>query len=913
MAGAGWETMLVNVKPHAPALLQSLGRMLGEVDTALASFDHLAVHRRLKWDLTQAGWAQEHLDTVGNPKRRSMVQSILNVFSNETSPALRQLPHSVTHNDANDFNVLVHGVGYDARVTGLIDFGDAVCTPTICNLAIALAYAMLGKRDPLAAAAHVTTGYHAAHALSAEELIVLWSLVRTRLCVSVVNSAIRKSEDPHDPYISISETPAWELLDHLESVHPRLAHYTLRDACGLPAVAATPAVESWLRNVSVPFASLVTPSLHDAPALVFDLSIGSLDLGLADELTTTRAFTDALFANMSKAIVATGIGRYDEPRLIYANDDFATMTEDGIEYRTVHLGLDVFQPAGSQIFAPLDGEVHSFADNTARLDYGPCIVLKHEPTAGVVFYTLYGHLSRSSLADLHVGQRFTAGSPLATMGDYPINGDWPPHLHFQIITDLLGFSGTFPGVARPSDRNLWRSLSPDANLIARVPADRFPQPEPTTQQVGTGRALHMGHNLSISYREPIHMARGRAQYLFDTDGRKYLDVYNNVPHVGHNHPYIVRAAQRQLAVLNTNTRYLQSQSTRYTTRLASMFPPDLSVVYMTASGSEATELALRLARAHSRSRDLIVSDGAYHGHTTSLIDISPYKAEGPGGLGLPDWVHKADVPDIYRGKYRATSVQSDADCASLYTRDLKALIDAIVARCRGFCGYIIESIPSVAGQIVLPTGYLAAAYAHVRAAGGVCIADEVQTGFGRIGTHLWAFEQYGVIPDIVALGKPIGNGYPMGAVITSPAIAASFDNGMEFFSTFGGSTVACAVGDAMLDVLQHEHLMEHARVIGDSLLTKLRDMQATFPILGDVRGLGMMLGVELVLDQSTRAPATMQASYICNRMKDTGILIGSDGPFHNVLKIRGPLCLTATDVDAFIATLATVLNEDGAR
>ncbi len=905
--------LLVSTKPHTEAVLRSFGRLLGSVDHALLDFDHPSAHRESTWDLARAGWITSHLDLITNIGRRKLIDINLATFLTVTLPVLSNLRHSTTHNDANDYNVLVEGTGYEALTTGLIDFGDAIFTPTVCNLAIALAYAMLGKRDPLTAAAQVTHGYHAIHPLTASEIDVLFQLVVTRLCVSVVNSAIRKCETPDDPYLTVSEAPAWALLEQLSSVHPRLATYKLRAACGLSPVPHTPAVESWLRTRRSQFASLVTPNLGTEPIRVFDLSVGSLDLGLAEETASTRDFTEKLFAQMRRANAPSGIGRYDEARLIYANDDFSTVTEDGVEYRTIHIGLDVFQPSGAPVFAPLDGEVHSFADNKARLDYGPCIILKHTASPSISFYTLYGHLSRPSLDGLQVGQHIARGTQLATIGDFPINGDWPPHLHFQIITDMLDFTGTYPGVSRPSDRDVWCSLSPDGNLIAGIPEASFPPTEPSNNALQLARQQHSGGNLSLSYRTPIQLVRGQGQYLFDDTGHRYLDCYNNVPHVGHSHPSVVRAAQRQLAVLNTNTRYLHHQHARYTQRLAALFPSDLSVVFLTASGSEATELAIRLARAHTGKRNLIVSEGAYHGHTNTLIDVSPYKAEGPGGTGLPGWVYKADLPDCYRGVYRISSDHSEAQCANNYALDLKVLVDRIVATRTGLCGYILESIPSVGGQIVLPETYLAQAYAIIREAGGLCIADEVQTGFGRIGSHLWAFEQHRVTPDIVALGKPIGNGYPMGAVVTTPAIAASFDNGMEFFSTFGGSTVACAVGNAVIDVLQSERLMDNAREVGNYLRAGLCALQRDHAIIGDVRGLGLMLGVELVLDRTAQTPAPIQAGYICNRMKDKGILIGTDGIDHNVLKIRGPMCLGVPDAEHFLAALSDVLVEDGAR
>jgi 4-aminobutyrate aminotransferase-like enzyme len=394
----------------------------------------------------------------------------------------------------------------------------------------------------------------------------------------------------------------------------------------------------------------------------------------------------------------------------------------------------------------------------------------------------------------------------------------------------------------------------------------------------------LGSNLSIAYEKPLNIVRGEMQYLYDHEGRRYLDAYNNVAHVGHCHTKVVAAGHEQMQLLNTNTRYLSDLIIRYAESLTATLPDPLSVCYFVNSGSEANELALRLARAHTKARDLIVLDHAYHGNTTTLIDISPYKHDGPGGEGAPSWVHKARLP----------TSEHDAD-------DVIDLLAQIQTR---LCGFIAESMPSVAGQIVLPDGYLRKVYEAVRLAGGVCIADEVQTGYGRIGTHFWAFEKYGVVPDIVVLGKPIGNGHPLGAVIMTREIADSFDNGMEFFSTFGGNNVSCAIGLAVLEVVQEEKLQSHALEVGEQLLNGLRALQLRHEIVADVRGSGLFLGVEL---SKNGAPATHEANRIANRMREEGILLGTDGPFHNVIKIRPPMPFSHTDADLLLTTLGELL------
>jgi 4-aminobutyrate aminotransferase-like enzyme len=417
----------------------------------------------------------------------------------------------------------------------------------------------------------------------------------------------------------------------------------------------------------------------------------------------------------------------------------------------------------------------------------------------------------------------------------------------------------------------------------------------------------IGRNVSVGYRHPLHIVRGSMQYLFDADGRRYLDAYNNVPHVGHCHPRVVEAAERQMRALNTNTRYLHGNLQAYAERLIATLPEPLRVCYFVNSGSEANELALRLARAHTRRRDLIVLDAAYHGNTTTLIDISPYKFNGPGGEGKPPWLHVVPLPDVYRSRRAEPGRAPGGQAGAMHAAAVSAVIDEMRARGNGLGGFIAESCPSVGGQIMLPPGYLAAVYEAVRDIGGVCIADEVQTAYGRIGSRFYAFEEHDVVPDIVVLGKPIGNGHPIGAVVTTRKIAASFDNGMEFFSTFGGNTVSCAVGLAVLDVMEEEQLQAHAAQVGVHLLERLRPLVERPSLAGDVRGSGLFIGVELVRDRETLEPATAEASDVVNRLREEGILIGTDGPHHNVLKIRPPMPFTIEDADRLASSLASLL------
>jgi 4-aminobutyrate aminotransferase-like enzyme len=469
---------------------------------------------------------------------------------------------------------------------------------------------------------------------------------------------------------------------------------------------------------------------------------------------------------------------------------------------------------------------------------------------------------------------------------------------------MLDLGVDFPGVARPSFRRAWSSLCPDPNLIAQVPAALFPTPTPSKDETLLRRQQAFGGNLSIAYRSPVRIVRGWMQYLFDDEGRRYVDAYNNVPHVGHCHPRVVEAGAAQMRVLNTNTRYLNDVVNEYAERLAATLPAPLRVTYLVNSASEANELAIRLARAYTGARDMIVVEGAYHGNTTTLIDVSPYKHAGRGGEGAPDWVHTVPLADDYRGPHK----RGDPAAGARYAAHVGAVIGRLGAMRRQLAAFIAETCPSVGGQIVFPPGYLADVYARVREAGGLTIADEVQTGLGRMGTHYWAFEAQGVVPDIVVMGKPLGNGHPIGAVVTTRAIADAFDNGMEYFSTFGGNTVSCAIGLAVLDVVRDERLQSHALAIGNRMLDALRPLVDRYPLVGDVRGSGLFLGVELVRNRETLDPAGAEASFVVNRMRERGVLAGTDGPYHNVVKIRPPMPIAEGDADLIVAELTRAVE-----
>jgi len=409
------------------------------------------------------------------------------------------------------------------------------------------------------------------------------------------------------------------------------------------------------------------------------------------------------------------------------------------------------------------------------------------------------------------------------------------------------------------------------------------------------RNRHISSSLSLAHGTPLHIVRGEMQYLHAADGTRYLDLVNNVSHVGHCNPHVVEAGRRQMGVLNTNSRYLYAELTDYLSRISETLPERLCVGFLVNSGSEANELAVRLARAFTGMQDMVVLDGAYHGHTGMLIELSPYKFKGPGGKGSPEpWVHVLPIPDSYRRE----------------GKDFFREADSVIGNSGGVAGLLIETMLSCAGQVPLPKGYLEAVSEAVRKEGGLLIADEVQVGFGRVGSSMWAFDDSEVTPDIVVMGKPMGNGHPMGAVFTTKEVASAFGE-MEFFSTFGGNPVSCAIGSAVLDVIEQEKLMEGASSLGKRLMDGLNSLMDSHQIVGDVRGRGLFLGIELVRDRATKEPADIEAAFLVDMMREKGVLLSTDGPLHNVIKIKPPMVLTAYDVDDALQKLDETLANCG--
>ncbi len=447
----------------------------------------------------------------------------------------------------------------------------------------------------------------------------------------------------------------------------------------------------------------------------------------------------------------------------------------------------------------------------------------------------------------------------------------------------------------------WIAINPifAQNEFRKAAGLRTDTPQ-STASIISQRHRSISPILSLSYEKPIYMKGAAFQYMYDAYGNAYLDAYNNIPHVGHLHPKVVTAGQRAMARLNTNTRYLYDDLNVYSEKLLAKFPKELSKVFFVNSGSAASDLAIRLATYFTKKKKIVVMEHGYHGHTRNGIEISDYKFNNKKGLGKQDHIIKAEIPDTYNGKYK----NNDGTAGLAYANDL---ISQIMWSKNEIAAFISEPIVGCAGQVPLAKGYLAAIYPEIRKQGGVCISDEVQTGFGRLGDVFWGFEAQAVVPDIVVLGKPMGNGHPMGAVVCTEEIAKSFESGVEFFSSFGGNPVSMAIGLAVLDVIEEEQLQQNALEVGNYYQNELRKLQKENPCIGDIRGSGLFIGIEIIHPQN-QSPNRALAHQIKNNLRNQHILISTDGPFDNVIKSKPPICFTKKDVDRVINAIMEVLG-----
>lgn len=428
------------------------------------------------------------------------------------------------------------------------------------------------------------------------------------------------------------------------------------------------------------------------------------------------------------------------------------------------------------------------------------------------------------------------------------------------------------------------------------------------------RNKYMGKSCQLFYKnDPLKITHGKGAYMFDERGNRYLDGVNNVAHVGHCQEYVVKAGTVQMSQLATNNRFLHHELTQFCEKIADLMPSNLSVVFFTNSGSEANDLALRLARARTNGKGIIAMDYAYHGHLISLMKISPYKYKSAAAVTSycpNDSIRIVPSPDVYNGQYNSNHM-SKRLAGKLYAGEVRKAIQDLKRQGTRVAGFIAESYQSCGGQIFPPKPYYKKVYQYLKDVGGVTIADEVQTGYARMGSHFCAFQKEQVRPQIVTLAKAIGNGHPVGIVITTEEIAESFAaTGVSYFNTYGGNPVSCAILNAVLNAIEKEKLQQNALITGRFLLKRLKKLKQKFKIIGDVRGAGLFIGIELVKDRSTREPAGGVANWMSFYMKSVHrVLVSVDGPNENVLKLKPPLVFSIEEAEAFLSAFQSTLEE----
>jgi 4-aminobutyrate aminotransferase-like enzyme len=533
----------------------------------------------------------------------------------------------------------------------------------------------------------------------------------------------------------------------------------------------------------------------------------------------------------------------------------------------------VFAPAGQPVRAPVAGRLEDVAaaEMTIRLDAGGYLRLHGiEPIIGQD-----GTLIPAGTIVGHVAERTDAG---------------PTRVHVQLST-----SPGQPGLGDARRATEWRALCPDPSALVGADAAASPPRDPRGERLR--RAAVVAGAQELYYAEPMEMVRGWRQYLYDSGGRPYLDMVNNVAAVGHSHPAVTAAASRQLRLLNTNSRFLYESMVGYAERLSALLPDELDRVFLVNSGSEACDLALQLARIATGRHDVIALEGAYHGWTGAIFEVCTAPGDNPHWRETkPPWIHVAEQPNPYRGAH--------GDDAAAYAR-------SVADACAGAppAAFISEPMLGNQGAVEPPAGYLQLAYDAVRAAGGICIADEIQVGLARTGETFWAFQHEGVVPDIVTVAKAAGNGHPVGAVICRHDIADALGARASFFSSPGGGPVSCEVGSAVLDAIGSDRLQENAAVVGAELTRGLTALAQRHPAIGAVHGRGLYQGVDLVTDRETKEPDRRLARAVCERLRRLGVIEQPTGDAGNVLKVKPPMCLTADDARLYVAALDRALSD----
>ena len=838
---------------HLPArLMAELGALCARVDQALADFDHPGLERTLQWDPRHAQALIAHLlPVLRDETRREQVARVASEAGQILATLVDQLPTQAVHLDITDDNVVwSRDVQRQWQLQGVIDFGDLLRTWRIADLSVTCA-ALLhhAEGDPLRILPAVSA-YQAVNPLSDAELRALWPLVRMRAAVLVLSSEQQLAVDPDNQYTRDNIAHEWQIFDTANAVPAALMEAAIVQAAGRQ-----------LPPVQLSGCAPLLPELAGQAVTRVDLGVlsphceaGNWEHAGFDQAVLAAQLGAACSLHGQYRLSQTHIDRPDEPA-------------------TCALGVELKVPAGSVVQAPQDGIWQRTGEGRGRLR-----------TAD---WSLWLKGLEDTPAD---GQAVTQGQTLGTACGF---------LSVQLCRD---HALQPPFFAKPSAANAWLALCPSPQPLLGFACDAEPLPD--AQALLARRDASFARSQKHYYAQPPHIERGWRNYLIDMHGRSYLDMLNNVAVLGHGHPRMAAESARQWSLLNTNSRFHYAAIAEFSERLLAMAPPGFDRVFLVNSGTEANDLAIRLAWAYSGGRDLLSVLEAYHGWSVATDAISTSIADNPQALETrPDWVHPVEAPNTFRGRYRGP------DSAGDYLRDVDAKLADLDARGRQLAGMICEPVYGNAGGISLPAGYLRDAYAKVRARGGVCIADEVQVGYGRLGEYFWGFEEQGVVPDIITMAKGMGNGQPLGAVITRREVAEALEAEGYFFSSAGGSPVSCRIGLAVLDVMHDEGLWQNTREVGAYFKARLQALVDKHPLAGAAHGSGFYLGLELVRDSDTLEPASEETMTLCNRLRDLGIFMQPTGDFLNILKIKPPMCATRASVDYFVDCVDRILAE----
>jgi len=838
---------------HLPArLMAELGALCARVDQALADFDHPGLERTLQWDPRHAQALIAHLlPVLRDETRREQVARVASEAGQILATLVDQLPTQAVHLDITDDNVVwSRDVQRQWQLQGVIDFGDLLRTWRIADLSVTCA-ALLhhAEGDPLRILPAVSA-YQAVNPLSDAELRALWPLVRMRAAVLVLSSEQQLAVDPDNQYTRDNIAHEWQIFDTANAVPAALMEAAIVQAAGRQ-----------LPPVQLSGCAPLLPELAGQAVTRVDLGVlsphceaGNWEHAGFDQAVLAAQLGAACSLHGQYRLSQTHIDRPDEPA-------------------TCALGVELKVPAGSVVQAPQDGIWQRTGEGRGRLR-----------TAD---WSLWLKGLEDTPAD---GQAVTQGQTLGTACGF---------LSVQLCRD---HALQPPFFAKPSAANAWLALCPSPQPLLGFACDAEPLPD--AQALLARRDASFARSQKHYYAQPPHIERGWRNYLIDMHGRSYLDMLNNVAVLGHGHPRMAAESARQWSLLNTNSRFHYAAIAEFSERLLAMAPPGFDRVFLVNSGTEANDLAIRLAWAYSGGRDLLSVLEAYHGWSVATDAISTSIADNPQALETrPDWVHPVEAPNTFRGRYRGP------DSAGDYLRDVDAKLADLDARGRQLAGMICEPVYGNAGGISLPAGYLRDAYAKVRARGGVCIADEVQVGYGRLGEYFWGFEEQGVVPDIITMAKGMGNGQPLGAVITRREVAEALEAEGYFFSSAGGSPVSCRIGLAVLDVMHDEGLWQNTREVGAYFKARLQALVDKHPLAGAAHGSGFYLGLELVRDSDTLEPASEETMTLCNRLRDLGIFMQPTGDYLNILKIKPPMCTTRASVDYFVDCVDRILAE----